>query len=1052
MDIGRSEPIAIVGSGCRFPGGSSSPARLWELLRQPRDVSSHIPEVDFIGKAFTTPTVLIMVRQTQREEGIRDFDAKFFNISPLEADIIDPQQRLLLEVVYEAIESAGLTLQGMQGTQTGVFLGMMGCDYEDILLEDLESVPTYAGTGIERSMHANRISYFFDWHGPSMSIDTACSSSMMAMYLAVQALRNGDAPVAIVAGASLIIGPVLSNLNMVAPDGRSKMWDAEADGYARGEGVGVVVLKPLSAALKDGDNIECVIRDIFVNQDGRTQGITMPNGMAQADLIRQTYKRAGLDLNRVLDRPQYFEAHGTGTPAGDPQEAQAIASAFFGADNPAHCGNPLYVGSIKTVIGHTEGAAGIAGILKTSLALQHGYLPPNQHFNCLSSSIAPFAKNLEVPTSLLPWPSIPNGGPRRASVNSFGFGGSNAHAILESFDPVTPVIDDDAPFQIPLSPFTFSASSEQGLKKVLHRMAEHLQDFSETNMRDLAYTLQVRRSIFPFRKTLSAITASELCQKIHIELKISKENDDASSIGVRALSNSNKKILGVFTCQGAQWMGMGKELIAHLPYALEILDQLQQNLDTLPDADKPSWSLRDKLFADPEASRLSETAISQPLITAIQIILVCLLRKAGVELTAVVGHSSGEIAAAYAAGFITAADAIRNAYYRGLFAKLAAGPNQEKGAMLAAGISLDEAKDLCNHPYYKYRAMVAASNSPVSVTLSGDIDPIESLKFQLDETKKFCRPLRVEAGYHSHHMLPIVPVYVQALENCGVESIMPESGNPRWWSSVHPSLTQVEYSDELSIKYWKGDMVQSVLFNQAVENAVTSTGPFDIAIEIGPHPALRGPFLETLNTISGIEIPYFGCLTRGRDGLEVFSETLGSIWSYLGPSAVNLDAYERGVAPKTANRVFLRGLPSHPWNYERPYWLDSRLARDKWHLKDGVHSLLGVDAGGKTETEVKCRNYLRLKEIPWLEHHRIHNQPIFPTTAYMCMAWEAALKISDGRSIQLFELRDMKIGHGILLDDTPTGVEVIFTLTDIKKPSKTTNTMHARFFLPFMRQ
>ncbi|KAJ5657590.1 lovastatin nonaketide synthase [Penicillium longicatenatum] len=1053
MENRAGEPIAIVGSGCRFPGGSSSPARLWELLSQPRDVSSHIPEDRFNWQSFYHPDgahhgTSNTARGYFLKEGIRDFDTKFFNIPPSEADTIDPQQRLLLEVVYEAIESAGMTLQGMQGTQTGVFLGMMSGDYEDLLLEDLESVPKYVGTGVQRSMHANRVSYFFDWHGPSMSIDTACSSSMVAIYLAVQALRNGDASVAIAAGASLIIGPgdfiALSNLNMVAPDGRSKMWDAEADGYARGEGVGVVVLKPLSAALKDGDPIECVIREVFVNQDGRTQGITVPNGEAQADLIRETYRRAGLDLNRALDRPQYFEAHGTGTPAGDPQEARAIASAFFGADDLASSESPLYVGSIKTVIGHTEGAAGIAGILKTSLALQHGYLPPNQHFNNLSSSVAPFAKNLEIPASLNPWPSIPNGGSRRASVNSFGFGGSNAHAILESFDPLAQVINHDVSFQPPLSPFTFSAPSERSLKAVLHRMAEHLQNFPDTNMRDLAYTLQVRRSIFPFRTTLSALTVSELCQKIHVKLESSKGKENPA-IGVRALSGHNKTILGVFTGQGAQWIGMGKELIAHLPYAQEILEQLQQSLDTLSDADKPSWSLHDQLFADQETSRLSETAISQPLITAIQIILVSLLQQAGVELTAVVGHSSGEIAAAYAAGFITATDAIRNAYYRGVFAKLAAGPNQEKGAMLAAGISLDEAKDLCSHPYYRYRAMVAASNSPVSVTLSGDIDAIESLKFHLDETGKFCRPLRVEAGYHSHHMLPIVPVYVQALSNCGVKAIVPGSGHPRWWSSVHPSLKQVGFTEDLGIEYWRDNMVQSVLFNQAVENAVASAGPFDIAIEIGPHPALRGPFLQTLNALSENEIPYFGCLSRGKDSLETFSETLGSLWSHIGPSAVNLDAYERGIAPGIASRAFLRGLPSHPWNYERPYWFDSRVARDKWHCKGGVHSLLGVDAGGRTETEVKWRNFLRLNEMPWLEHHRIHDQSVFPTTGYMCMAWEAALKISDGCPIQLFELRDIEIGQGILLNDTYPGVEVLFTLTDIVKPSKTMSTMHARF-------
>lgn len=629
-------------------------------------------------------------------------------------------------------------------------------------------------------------------------------------------------------------------------------------------------------------------------------------------------------------------------------------------------------------------------------------------------------------------------------VRRTGFGGSNAHAILESFNPVTKVIKQDSPSQSPLSPFTFSAPSEKSLKAVLRRIAEHLQSFPDTNMRDLAYTLQVRRSIFPFRTTLSALTAIELCKKIHSELEVSTEND-SSTIGVRALSNPNKKILGVFTGQGAQWMGMGKELIAHLPYAQEILHQLQLNLDTLPDVDKPSWSLREQLFADPETSRLNETAISQPLITAIQIILVCLLRQAGVELTAVVGHSSGEIAAAYAAGFITAADAIRNAYYRGLFAKLAAGPNQEKGAMLAAGISLDEAKELCNHPYYRYRAMVAASNSPVSVTLSGDIDAIESLKFHLNETKKFCRPLRVEAGYHSHHMNPIVPVYVQALEDSGVEAIMPGNGHPRWWSSVHPSVGPVKLTKELDIEYWKDNMVQSVLFNQAVENAVTSAGPFDIAIEIGPHPALRGPFQQTLNALSQTEIPYFGCLTREKDGLEAFSETLGSIWSLLGPSAVNLDAFERGAAPHVADRTFLRGLPSHPWNYERPYWFESRIAHEKWHPHGGLHSLLGVISGSRTETEVKWRNFLRLKEIPWLENHRIHDQPIFPTTGYMCMAWEAALKISDGRSIQLFELRNIKIGHGVLLNDTSTGIEVIFTLTDIMRPSTVTNTLHARF-------
>jgi hybrid polyketide synthase/nonribosomal peptide synthetase ACE1 len=431
---GYREPIAVVGTGLRLPESSNNPSALWDLLIEPRDLLSQIPEDRFNPEAFyhrdpdhhgsTNIRNSYFLRQD-----IRQFDANFFNIKPKEAHAIDPQQRILLEVVYEALEAAGLSIQAMAGSQTGVYVGLMCSDYTDQLHRDINSMPTYTGTGTSRSMISNRVSYFFDWHGPSMTIDTACSSSLVAVHQAVQSLRSGDSDVAVAAGANLLLWPLqfaeFSKLHMLSPESRCKMWDQDASGYARGEGVAAVVLKRLSVAIADGDHIECIIRESGVNQDGRTKGITMPSSTAQADLIARTYARAGLDPRNSEDRCQYFEAHGTGTQAGDPREAEAISSSFFApgevvADQGRH---PLYVGSIKTVFGHTEGTAGLAGLIKTSLALQHGIIPPNYGFNKLSPAVEPFYTNLEILKSAQAWPDLPEGTPRRASVNSFGFGG-----------------------------------------------------------------------------------------------------------------------------------------------------------------------------------------------------------------------------------------------------------------------------------------------------------------------------------------------------------------------------------------------------------------------------------------------------------------------------------------------------------------------------------------------------------------------------------------------------------------------------------------------------
>ncbi|KAH9984253.1 thiolase-like protein [Xylariaceae sp. FL0662B] len=407
----QDQEIAIIGSGCRFPGNVNSPSQLWALLRDPRPVASEVPALkgyyhqngQYHGHTNVKEAYLLAGKGANRQ-----FDAAFFGIHAVEASVLDPQIRLLLETVYEALEAGGQTIDSLRGSDTAVYAGQMVNDYELLMYRDHDTLGKYHASGTSRTMLSSRVSYFFDWHGPCMTIDTACSSSLVALHHAVQQLRTGHSRVAVVAGSNLIYdaGTFIAetNLQMVSPDGRSRMWDADANGYARGEGIAAVVLKTRQAAEADGDHIECIIRGTALNQDGKTPGQTMPSASAQAQLIRDCYARAGLDLMNPAHRPQYFEAHGTGTPAGDPIEAEAVSSAFFlsGTSQGRECSSDsLLVGSIKSIIGHTEGTAGIAGVLKASLALQESQVPPNLLFDRLNPYIEPFYDNLRVPTSLL---------------------------------------------------------------------------------------------------------------------------------------------------------------------------------------------------------------------------------------------------------------------------------------------------------------------------------------------------------------------------------------------------------------------------------------------------------------------------------------------------------------------------------------------------------------------------------------------------------------------------------------------------------------------------
>ncbi len=1038
-----SEPIAIVGSACHFAGDVNSPSKLWDLLREPRDVRNEIPDSRFSVKGFYHPNNTHhghsnVMHSYLINDDPSTFDAEFFGINPVETKAMDPQQRVLMETVYEAIESAGMTLKGLQGSDTSVYAGVMCGDYEAIQLRDLDAAPTYFAVGTSRAILSNRISYFFNWHGASITMDTACSSSLVAIHLAVQALRANESRMAVACGSNLILGPesyiIESKVKMLSPDGLSRMWDKDANGYARGDGVAAVVLKTLSAALADGDHIECLIRETGLNQDGATAGLTMPSATAQRALIHSTYTKAGLDLTAQADRPQYFEAHGTGTPAGDSIEAEAISSAFFGDEESTKLkagGHPLYVGSIKTVLGHTEGTAGVAAILKASLAIQKSCIPPNLLFDNLSPSVAPFYNNLEIRRTPTSWPDVPKTQPKRASVNSFGFGGTNAHAILESYEKPRQLRVVTSTHSTPLfTPFVFSAVSETSLRANLSAYATYFGEHPEIDNRDLAYTLRERRSVFPYRISFPVTLLDDLKMKILARLE-----DKDTNVGVRALGRSGvpSKILGVFTGQGAQYARMGADLIAKSSFAQRVIQGLEANLAQLPAQDRPSWSLRAEILADASVSRINEAALSQPLCTAVQIMLVDLLRSANVRFDAVVGHSSGEIAAAYAAGYFTARDAIYIAYYRGLHCKQAASPNGNiKGAMLAAGTSMEDAIQLCEMEEFAGRINVAASNSSASVTISGDEDAIEELQVVLDDEKKFNRRLKVDQAYHSNHMLPCFDPYVESMRRAGVKASRPSSSQCTWFSSVYDGQS-INSELGLSDVYWGENMTKPVAFSQALIAAVSAGTAFDVVLEIGSHPALKGPASQNIQDVLQKPIPYHGALYRGSDAIEAFSMCLGFLWSYLDRTSVNLNDCEVAITEGQQQFNVVKGLPTYQWNHEAKHWHESRRSRRMRLRQKPFHPLLGDISPDSAPHHLRWKNILKPSEIEWLKGHQVQNQIVFPAAGYVSTALEAAQFLAEGKNIRLIEISNFFIHQAVMFEGDDTGVEVLIELSQISQ-------------------
>lgn len=1036
----QPEPIALVGSGCRFPGGASSPSKLWDMLLEKRDalkdLSGRFDPQGFYHSNGERNGSLNVKKAYLLEEDVRAFDAGFFGINPREAEAVDPQHRILLETVYEAMEAGGFSIEGMQASDTAVYVGVMTHDYAEMLLRSPENMPTYFSTGTASSILSNRISYFFDWKGPSETIDTACSSSLVAVHRAVQSLRSGESRMAVAGGANLILNPEFmageANLHMLSKDSRSRMWDAGANGYARGEGFAAVIMKTLANAIADGDDIQCIIRETGVNSDGRTQGITLPSGEAQCRLIRQVYRRAGLNPELPSDRCQYFEAHGTGTPAGDPIEARGIRDAFFPENEGASWteDDTLLVGSVKTVVGHTEGTAGLAGLIKAANAIRKGVIAPNMLFQSLNPKLLPLMDHLKLATETQPWPLLLPNQPRRASVNSFGFGGTNAHAIIEHYEPPKLVAERDQQYlaSAPLAiPIVLSANSEVSLVSMIRKFHDYIEKDDQLCLNDLAWTLQARRSELAIKATFSGPSREQLLSKMKAALE-KADQTPPQAIGQRKEARSgNMRLLGIFTGQGAQWAYMGRDLILASSMARNTVEELDACLAELPDG--PSWTLVETLTNKEKPSRLDEAEFAQPICTAVQVMLVDILRSMGISFSAVVGHSSGEIGAAYAAGVVTASEAIKIAYYRGYHTKLAQGPTGQPGTMLAAGLSFEEATEFCSQPSLGGRVQVAASNAPQSVTLSGDVDAINQAKSLLDEKSTFARLLKVNKAYHSRHMEPVSKPYVESLKKCRVNPKFPMPGCS-WISSVYGDhIEEVASLDSLTGIYWKDNMLKPVLFSTAVEQAVQTEGPFDLAIEVGPHAALKGPALQTIKQATGGALAYSGTLARGLNDVATLSDSLGFLMNYKNPATFNTDAYIQSFQSGTPPS-FLKGLPTYSWDHSKIFWAESRYSR-KYRLRSNPrHDLLGARLPDDLEYDMRWQNTLRVTETPWLAGHKVQGQIVYPAAAYLVMVLEASKELSKDQPTKLVELLDVELSRAIPLENDSSGVD---TLLGIRK-------------------
>lgn len=917
----------------------------------------------------------------------------------------------------------------ISGQNMGVFIGGPDNEHRIGNLRDLDDVPAFDPTGAQGAFLAGRISYYFNLKGPAFTLDTACSSSMYALHMAVQSIRSGESDSAMVGASHLITQPdvwvSMAKLRLFSESGRCNAFDHRArSGYARGEGAGVIVLKPLHQAIADGDYVRAVIAHTGVSHNGRTVGIVAPSTDEQEILISRCLKEANVDPEDV----GFFEAHGTGTRVGDPIEAEAIYRAVGSkhSSSPRPDEQPLFLGSVKSNIGHLENASGLISIIKAALILEKGFVVGNADFEKANPKIPLDKWNMKILTRQHPLSTAK----KHVCVNNFGYSGSNAHAILRAAPPeptdsfleemdIWTKSKDTRNREKRL--FILSANDESAVRATMSRLGifleQHAELYQTTMPRNLAYTLSDRRSHLPWRVAI----VSDMCSSLAIAL------NSPDAVAMRAPPKP-PKLAFIFTGQGAQWYAMGRELLASHRVFAESIRRSTDHLLMLG----AEFSLLKELQRSKEDSRVGQAHISQPICSAVQIALVDLLSSFGIKPSAVTGHSSGEIGAAYAAGALTLEGAMSAAYFRGqAIITLKQTYPELKGSMMAIGCGTADCEPLFKQLPENIKAVAACENSPSSTTISGDTEAIDRLGALFQEKEIFNRKLFVDVAYHSPHMKLVSKPYYDSISDI---SIQKSDSGVEFFSSVRGRKVQL---DELGPQYWCDNLENPVRFATALSALVKETEP-DLLVEIGPHAALKGPIMQTLKTLGlpTSKMPnYFPTLVRGRDASETALEVAGNLWlrGYEDLNFFNIN-HNRVEVEKPDLISFMY---TYPWSRQK-CWYEGRITNQHRFKRFPRHDLIGSLADWSSDLDPTWRNFIRLEELPWLKDNQFDNKTVFPLSAYVSMAIEAASQRAQMRGLDVeegatYEIRDLRVTEQLELEDKKP-VEIVLQFRPYGQP------------------
>ncbi len=978
------EPIALVGMACRFAGAASLD-QYWRLIVEQLDATGEIPPDRWDIEAFYDPDLdapgKMAVRWGGFVDGVDQFDPLFFGISPREASRMDPQQRLLLEVGWEALEHAGLPASRLAGSAAGVFVGIGGTDYSKIPTHyenHLEYIDAHVGTGNALSIAANRLSYVLDLRGPSFIVDTACSSALLAVHLAIGSLRARECDVALAAGVNLILSPevmiAFSKARMLSTTGKCRPFDAAADGYVRGEGCGVIVLKRLTDAVRDGDNIWAILRGSAVNQDGRTSGITAPNSLSQHRVIRAALAASGITASQI----GYLEAHGTGTPLGDPLEVQGLERLFrrSKSDEP-----PCYMTSVKANIGHTETASGMASIIKVALMMRHGLIPGQLHFQELNPHIQLEQTRLVVPRESLPWEPI--GGERYAGVSSFGFGGTNVHVIMQASQPrQVPAPSEDRPLHL----LTVSAKTTTALDALAGRYAEYLEKHPRASPADVCHSANAGRSHHQHRLSVVAADGKQLRERLEA-FRRGERCRGVKSGQVRLLRRP--KVAFVFTGQGSQYIGMGRQLYDTEPAFREILDRCQEILR--PVLQKPLLSV---LYpAAGEQSPLDETAYTQPALFALEYALASLWQSWGVRPDYVLGHSLGEYVAACVAGVFSLEDGLR------LVARRAQLMQQlpRDGAMAAVFAPEQQVAEAIAP--VADQVAIAAANGPENTVISGKAEVVDQLLEQFAAKRIAARRLTVSHAFHSPLMDPIV-------DRC--EELVASVRVNRPQIPIVSNVTGRLLEEAPDARYWRNHLRNTVRFADDV--ATLAQEEVSALLEIGPSPTLLGMARRCQRDW---KVAFLASLRTGQPDWQVLLNSLSEL--YLLGVEVDWRGFDRSWPRRRLQ------LPGYPFERSR-HWIDLTQtgARRTGTSATGplLHPLLGRRLSVALPTRM-FQSELSSRRPDYLQDHQVQGSPVLPAAAYVEMALAAAAQVfGPGKHV----VEDVSIQHAMFLPEGATRV------------------------------